>query len=123
MQEVRDNDNWEEWIIYILKAIEEVANDSIQIIKDIKMAMIFCKKKIRDELRAIYSQDLLNIIFRHPYTRSSFLEYDLDITRKTASNYLNKLVDIGVLKKIKIGTGNYYFNHLLCKILTGELSS
>jgi Fic family protein len=65
-----------------------------------------------------YSQDLLNNLFKHPYTKIEFIVKDLKVSRITAANYLNKLADDGLLRKEKIGTGNYYVNESLFELLT-----
>ena len=65
-----------------------------------------------------YSQDLLNNLFKHPYTKIEFLEQELGISRITAASYLNKLADDGILRKEKLGTANYYVNHKLYDILS-----
>jgi len=61
---------------------------------------------------------LLNNLFKHPYTKIEFIENDLGVSRITASKYLNQLAKDKVLKKEKLGTGNYYVNEKLIKILT-----
>ena len=65
-----------------------------------------------------YSQDLLNNLFKHPYTKIEFLEQDLGVSRITAATYLNKLADDGLLRKEKLGTANYYVNYRLFEILS-----
>jgi hypothetical protein len=65
-----------------------------------------------------YSQDLLNNIFKHPYTKIEFVVNNLDVSRLTAANHLNKLSNDNMLRKDKLGTGNYYINKELFKLLT-----
>ncbi len=72
---------------------------------------------MRTELPRIYSQDLLNNIFRHPYTKIEFVTEDLQVTRKTAAKYLEELITIGLLSKHKIGKDNYYLNDALYQLL------
>lgn len=72
------------------------------------------------ELPKIYSQDLLNNLFKNPYTKIEFLEADLNVTRRTAQNYLDAITEIGLLEKLKIGKTNYYINEFLIKVLIGE---
>ena len=74
------------------------------------------KKEIRTNYKKIYSQDLLNNLFKHPYTKIDFLEKDLGISRQTASKYLDALADGGYLKKEKIGRNNLYINVPLYEI-------
>lgn len=79
--------------------------------------MLKHKQKIRQDLEGIYSQDLLNNIFRHPYTKISFLMNDLGVSRPTATKYLDELTAIGVLHKEKLWKESYYINTDLFKLL------
>ena len=102
LQSVRDSGNWEQWVLYILKGVEETSKNTIVIIQSIKELMDRYKKEIRTNYKKIYSQDLLNNLFKHPYTKIDFLEKDLGISRQTASKYLDALADGGYLKKEKL---------------------
>lgn len=115
LQQVREDGNWEPWILYILKAVEETARQTLHLIEGIKKLMQEYKNRIRTELPKIYSQDLLNNLFKHPYTKIEFMENDLNVRRKTAAKYLMLLVDAGLLEKVKIGTSNFYINQPLYK--------
>ncbi len=79
--------------------------------------MLEYKQKIRSELPKIYSQDLLNNLFKHPYTKIDFICDELNISRPTATSYLNKLVDNGFLAKMKLGRDNFYLNMKLFDLL------
>ncbi len=117
LQQLRDNENWEEWLLFIIKGIEETSRETIDLIIEIKKLMQEFKHCLRDNYK-FYSQDLLNNLFKHPYTKIEFIVNDLNVSRITAANYLNKLADDGLLKKSKIGTGNYYINESLFDLLT-----
>ncbi|MBN2856881.1 MAG: Fic family protein [Candidatus Delongbacteria bacterium] len=117
LQEVRETGNWENWLIYILSGIEETSRETIVLIKKIQKAMLKLKHKIRADYK-FYSQELLNNLFNHPYTKIEFLENDLGVSRITAANYLNKLAQDGILRKEKLKTGNYYINEKLFELLT-----
>ncbi len=117
LQEVRDTNNWENWILFIAKGVEETSRETIDLILDIKELMQKTKYVLRDNYK-FYSQDLLNNLFKHPYTKIEFAINDLEVSRVTASNYLNKLADDGILEKRKIGTGNYYINRSLFDLLS-----
>lgn len=113
LQDVREKEDWENWIIFILKGIEETSVQTILLIEQMRQMMAHYKQGIRSNLPKIYSQDLLNNLFRHPYTKIEFVEIELRVTRKTASKYLKQLVDNGYLKLIKIGKSNFYLNEPL----------
>lgn len=118
LQEVRDNDNWEDWIVFILEGVEQTSKQTIFLIEGIKTEMLHFKMKMRSELPKIYSQDLLNNLFRHPYTKIEFVMNELNVKRRTAAKYLDELVAIGLLEKHKIGRENYYINKALYTLLS-----
>jgi Fic family protein len=120
LQEVRTTDNWENWLLYIIQAVEQTSKQTISLIKEIQILMLQYKHLIRDNYK-FYSQGLLNNLFQHPYTKIEFIERDLGVSRITAGNYLNKLAKDGILIKQKLGTGNYYINHKLYTILTNKV--
>ncbi len=115
LQEVRETGRWEKWILYILEGIKLTSINTISIIEQIRSLMMDYKQRIRKGF-LFYSQDLLNNLFFHPYTKIEFLEESLNITRQTASKYLDKLTEAGFLKKQKLGRANYYINEQLFKI-------
>jgi len=109
--------DWNSWIVYIIEGVEVTALETIKIIEEINTLMEKTKLKINIELPKIYSKDLLEIIFSYPYTKIDFLVKKLNITRKTASNYLSKLEDIGILKSIKYGRVKFFVNKELFDLL------
>jgi Fic family protein len=117
LQEVRDKDEWESWVLFMLNAVIETSNDTVSVIEKIKNLLIEYKHKIRNDYK-FYSQDLLNNLFKHPYTKIEFLEEELSVSRITAATYLNKLAEDGLLRKEKLGTANYYVNYRLIEILS-----
>jgi len=116
LQEVRDTDNWENWTIYMLIAIEQISKEILVLIEKIKELMAEFKNTLRNNYK-FYSHELLNNLFKHPYTKIEFIENYLGVSRITASKYLNKLAKDGLLRKEKLGTGNYYINERLTEIL------
>ena len=117
LQEVRTEDKWEEWILYILEAVEQTSLETIELINSISDLMIKIQDKISQELPKIYSKDLVEILFMHPYTKIDFLVDRLNITRKTASKYLNELENIGILENIQIKNSKFFINIELFNLL------
>jgi len=117
LQYVRETNNWEEWILYMVEGIEQTSVETIGLIKDMKQLMLNFKNMLRDNYK-FYSQDLLNNLFKHPYTKIEFIVNDLNVSRITAANYLNKLAEDGLIRKEKLGTGNYYINEQLFELLS-----
>lgn len=120
LQTVREKDAWEEWVLYILTAVEGTATEAIAAIEAIRAALLDTKHRIRSQFKKFYSQDLINNLFTHPYTKIDFVMRDLKVTRLTATKYLNALVKGGLLERQKVGRTLYFINPPLNAILTGE---
>lgn len=120
LQYVRDTGQWEEWVLYMLDAIEDTSRETIGLIESMRDVMMDYKHRIREEYPRMYSQDLINNLFRHPYTKIDFLMTDLRISRLTAVKYLDTLAESGFLKKEKIWRSNYYINTALFSLFTGD---
>jgi Fic family protein len=116
LQTVRSENRWEEWLIYMIDSVEKTSIDTIQLIGQIKELMQELKVELRNKYK-FYSQDLLNNLFKHPYSKIEFLVRDLQVSRLTAANYLNKLSKDGILRKEKLGKSNYYINEKLFELL------
>ena len=118
LQEVREQGAWEAWVLYMLTAVTESAREGIATVTAIRAAILEVKHLVRGRLPKLYSQDLINGLFTHPYTKIQFIESELGVTRLTATKYLDALVGAGVLEKRKVGRSSYYINVRLVRILT-----
>ncbi len=121
LQAVRERNAWEEWILYILEATVQTSRQTILLINGIKALMLKQKHKIRSELPKIYSQKLLNNLFRHPYTKIEFIVEELKVHRNTARKYLEELVRIGILIKYQFGKENFYIHKDLFDLLANGI--
>lgn len=115
IQAIRDKneDNaaeWEAWILFMLKGIEETAVETTRLVKGISKLMAEFKALLRPKFGKQYRHELLNNLFFHPYTKVEFLEKEMMVSRITANRYLNALVKTGLIERIKIGRSYYYIN-------------
>lgn len=120
LQDVRTKNDWEHLILYFLKSVEVTATQTIDLITNINALMQDYKDRLRSELPKIYSQDLINNLFRNPYTKIEFLEKELKVSYLTSRKYLDVLTENRFLEKTKIGKSNYYMNNALIKVLMDE---
>ena len=81
-------------------------------------AMQKYKHEIKAKLPKLYSQDLLNNLFKYPYTKIEFIERDLSVSRSTAIRYLEELVHNNILEKQKLGRESFYINKPLIELLS-----
>lgn len=116
--EVRNNNNFEDWILYILKGIEITSKETITLIEKIQNEMKNYKEEFRSKLPKIYSKELLESLFYEVYTKISYIEKACNVTRITATSYLNQLEEVGLLESEKIGRERLYKNTRLIKLLS-----
>lgn len=121
LQGLRETNDWEAWLLYMIQAVEITSRQSLHLIHSIREQMQTYKFMIRENYK-FYSHELLNNLFNHPYTKIEFLEKDLGVSRITASSYLNRLAKDGILRKERLGKSNYYVNEPLVALLTAPFS-
>jgi Fic family protein len=118
LQATRETHDWVDWCVYIVKGVALTARSEIRLIRNLRELMQSTKQRLRKELPRIYSQELLNNLFRYPYTKIEFVEKDLGVSRITAAKHLDKLAKNGFVEKKKIGRTNFYINRPLFNLLT-----
>jgi Fic family protein len=118
LQSTRENRNWVDWCIYMVEGVAITAKSEIKLVKNLRELMQTTKHRLRKDLPKIYSQELLNNLFRYPYTKIEFLENDVGISRITAAKHLDLLALNGFVHKRKIGRSNFYINQPLFELLT-----
>ena len=116
LQKVRETGEWESWLLYLMNGVGVTARHTTGLVQAIGQLLQQYKHHIRDNYR-FYSQDLINNIFRHPYTKVAFVEKDLAVSRATAARYLDALAEGGILDKHRIGRENYYINREFVRLL------
>ena len=121
IQAIRDKntDNaaeWEAWILFMLKGVEITAEDTISLVKNIGHLMAEYKNVIRPDFGSKYNHELLNGLFYHPYTKIDHVVANMQVSRQTASKYLDRIVALGLLQKEKMGKENYYINTRLMNL-------
>ncbi|MFT5835761.1 MAG: Fic family protein [Sulfurimonas sp.] len=117
LQEVRTKDSMEEWVLYMLDGVEQTSLETIALTEDIYSLMQKTTDEVKEKLPKIYSKDLIEALFMHPYTKIDFLIDNLNLHRDTASKYLRELENIGILKSIKIGRSKFFININLFNML------
>lgn len=120
LQEVKTKESWEDWILYMLEAIEQTSIETLALIKKIRSVMEEVANEVREKLNKIYSKELIELIFFELYTKNSYIQSNLGVNRKTAAKYLNDLESIGVLASEKIGKERVYLNKKLFNLLKSE---
>lgn len=118
LQSTRKSVDWVPWCVYMTRGVALTAKSQIGVIKALRDLMRDTKQRLRAELPKIYSQELLNNLFRYPYTKIEFVERDLDVSRITAAKHLDHLAARGFVKKQKIGRSNFYINQPLFDLLS-----
>ena len=119
LQTVRDEDLWADWCLYLLRGVAVTSRSAVVLVKAFRELMQKTKHDLRARLPKLYSQDLLNNLFRYPYTKIEFIERELGVSRPTASKYLEQLTSAGLVAKQRMGKTNFYINQPLFALLSG----
>ncbi len=121
LQMIREKEDkaaaWQEWVIFILLGIEEIAGETLALVQQILALMQKCKQILKPLFGKSYRYDLLNHLFYHPYTKIEYMEETMQVRRKTAAKYLQMMVEADLLVKIKIKRSNYFINRKLVDLL------
>ncbi len=124
IQAIRDSNgnskDWQNWVIFILKGIEETSKETIVLINGISSLMSRYKNRLKPVFGKTYKHELLNNLFFHPYTKIEYMQRDMGVLRKTATKYLDMIVETGLLSKVKIGKSNYYMNDGLIELFMNQ---
>lgn len=108
---------WEEWILFMLEAVESTSIQTIERISMIRNLLEKTLVKVQRESPKIYQKELVELLFEQPYSKIEFVVNRLKVERKAASRYLKELEHIGVLKSYKVGRETLYINKELIEIL------
>jgi Fic family protein len=118
LRRVTEEGAWEDWVLYMLDAVEQTSIRTQDRIRRILELMDAVRARVQSQAPSIYSKDLIESIFRHPYCKIQFLERDGLGTRQTCSKYLRELEALGVLRSVRPGREVYYLNEPLMALLT-----
>ena len=108
---------WEEWIMFMLKAVESTSKNTITKITDIKNQLDLTIIKVQEKAPKLYRKELVELLFEQPYSKIDFVVNTMGVERKAASRYLKELESIGVLESQKVGRETLYVNRELIEIL------
>lgn len=122
LRRVTEHRDWEAWILYMLSAVEETAIWTAERIKTIKRLQRHTRSYIQSELSKRYSRDLIDQLFMQPYVRIDHLVKAGIAKHQTASTYLRKLAEIGVLREMKVGRSKYFVHTKFWDLLTGDVN-
>jgi len=117
LQDVRIKGNWEGWVLYVLKGVEQTANETIQQVKAISDLFTKTQEFVKKKAPKVYSKELIELLFEHPYCKNEYLTKRFGISRVTASKYLKELEKIKVLQSKQVWKETLYVNKELFDLL------
>ena len=108
---------WEEWIMFMLRAVESTSKDTINRIENIKNQLDSTIISVQEKAPRLYRKELVELLFEQPYSKIEFVVNKLGVERKAASRYLKELEAIGIVVSQKVGRETLYINRELVEIL------
>ena len=118
LREVTENGSWQQWILYILKAVEQTSRDTAEKIEAINRLIDNVMIKTQGRTKAVEREGFIDLLFKWPYCKIGIVERELACSRITATRYLNDIVALGLLERVKIGREYYYINTELMELLS-----
>ena len=118
LREVTENGSWQQWILYILKAVEQTSRDTANKIEAINRLIDKVMIKAQGRTKAVEREGFVDLLFKWPYCKIGIVEQELACSRITATRYLNEIAALGLLERVKMGRENYYINRDLIALLS-----
>lgn len=117
LRDVTESNNWPDFILYMLDMVEKTSIKGLERLESIIHLMETTGQEIKEKLPKVYSKNLVEVIFKLPYTkRQNLIDINLG-TPKTVGNYLMALEENGFLNSVRVGKEKLYLNHKLMNIL------
>lgn len=111
---------WEDWILFMLRAVADTAAWTVAKIEAVRDLMAATAEAMKARAPKIYSRELVELMFMQPYCRIADLVEAGIAKRQSASVYLRALAEAGLLEKQKVGRENVFINRALLMTLTGD---
>ena len=118
LREVTENRSWEQWILFILAAVEQTSKDTAEKIESIYSLINDFMIKARGRTKALEREGFVDLLFKWPYCKINIVERGLNCSRITATRYLNEIAALGLLERMKMGREYYYINRDLVALLS-----
>ncbi len=118
LRDVTESGQWEQWIFYILNAVEQTSRDTATRIEDMLKLIDSISLAAREgKAKAAEREGFIDVLFKWPYCKIGIVERELECSRITATRYLNEMTDLGLLERTKRGREFYYINTGLMRLL------
>src|SRR5262249_54498844 len=111
---------WEAWLLYMLRAVEDTSRWTTAKIRAMRTLLGRAATHIRERAPKIYSRELVDLIFEQPYCRIGNVVAAGIARRQTAAEYLGQLVDVGVLTSVHSGREKLFMHRALLDLLAAD---
>lgn len=118
LREVTENNNWTEWVLFVVNGVAETSAMTLKKINTILQLKQAAENQIKGEFKSTFSKELVELLFSYPYIKISILEHFGIAKRQTGSEYLKKIAQLGWLRPVKMGRDMYYINYKLIEVLS-----
>lgn len=120
LMEVTSRQSWEPWVVFILKGVEETATWTTERVRAVRRLLDQTVERVRNEAPAVYSKELVELLFHQPYSKIAYLVEAGIAKRQTAAEYLGALEELGILQSEMVGRERIFVNLPLMNLLTEE---
>jgi len=114
---VTERADWRGWLLFMLEAVAETAQDTIGRLEDISRLAERMQEQARSSARAGRREGFVEILFKWPYCKIGIVQRELQCSRITAKRYLDEMASLGLLEQVRRGRSYYYINTQLVELL------
>ena len=118
LREVTEDGNWEQWILYVLAAVEQTSRETAHMVETINTLINNVIIEAQNKTKVIEREGFVDLLFKWPYCKINIVEREMQCSRVTATKYLNEITELGLLERQKVGREYYYINKNLVELLS-----
>jgi Fic family protein len=107
---VTESENWTDWILFMLEGVKQTSVFTLERVNAIHDQYVAVMERVQKEAADIYTRELIEVIFSQPYCKIAILEEMNIASRNTASKYLHRLEELGILQSDSVGREVLYKN-------------
>ena len=108
---------WEEWVLYLLAAIEQTSRYTLRKVTAIRALQEDFNKRARAVSKGGGDSEFQSVLFEQPYCRINTVVDRCGVSRPTASSWLSALAENGLLQDVKIGRDRLFINREFLQLL------
>lgn len=108
---------WEDWLLYMLKGVEQTSRETLSKIRAIRDLQVDFVQRAQVAGRGISNAVFQSVLFELPYVRIKTIVERCGVSRPTATAWLSALAEVGLLDDVRFGRDRLFINREFLDVL------